>query len=194
MTPLEALNRLKTGNERFVKGLRCVEALVTTANRRYQLAEDGQKPFAIILSCSDSRVPAEIVFDCGLGDLFVVRVAGNIVAPSLLGSIEFAAQSFGTALCLVLGHTNCGAVSAAFDAHKKGIFPESENILKIISGITPAVSDSIKETTIQNVKNSIAAIRNSKIVADLETQGKLTLSGGVYDLHTGVVDIFLCQG
>lgn len=107
-----ALTQLIEGNKRFTSGLRSVNSLATI-ERLPELAEKGQKPFAIILSCSDSRVPAEIVFDQGAGDLFMVRVAGNTVAPSLLASMEFAATNFGSPLIVVMGHTNCGAVNAA---------------------------------------------------------------------------------
>src|SRR5690349_21481050 len=117
--PQEALAKLIKGNERFVTGLRSVESLASHLRRR-ELAESGQEPWAIVLSCSDSRVPAELVFDCGLGELFVVRVAGNIVAPSLIASVEFAAQSFGTPLCVVMGHSQCGAVGAAVQLEATG--------------------------------------------------------------------------
>ena len=109
----EALARLREGNARFVSHVRSSEAVVTPT-RRTELAA-GQEPFAIILGCSDSRVPAEIVFDQGLGDLFVIRVAGNIVAPSQVGSVEFAAERFGTRLVVVLGHSRCGAVLATLE-------------------------------------------------------------------------------
>src|SRR5881227_1645518 len=110
----EALERLREGNHRFVSDVRSRDTLVTQT-RRSELAE-GQEPFAIILGCSDSRVPAEIVFDQGLGDLFVIRVAGNIVAPSQIGSVEFAAERFGTRLVVVMGHTGCGAIEATLEA------------------------------------------------------------------------------
>ena len=113
----EALQRLKEGNRRFVKHLRSTEAMMSQL-RRGELVK-GQKPFAIVLGCSDSRVPAEIVFDQGLGDLFVIRVAGNIVAPSQVGSVEFAAEAFGTRLVVVMGHTFCGAIDATLEAIEK---------------------------------------------------------------------------
>ena len=109
----EAINRLREGNRRFVSGTKN-ENNLTDQNRRKALLA-GQQPFAVILGCSDSRVPAEIIFDQGLGDLFVIRVAGNIVAPSIIGSVEFAAETFGTRLVVVLGHTHCGAVLAALE-------------------------------------------------------------------------------
>src|SRR5438067_9648001 len=109
----EALERLREGNRRFVRGVRSSDLLVSEA-RRSELAA-GQQPFAIVLGCSDSRVPAEIVFDQGLGDLFVIRVAGNIVAPSQVGSVEFAAARYGTRLVVVLGHSECGAILATLE-------------------------------------------------------------------------------
>ena len=109
-----AFAALRDGNHRFVHNLRSVDALSSRARR--EALKDSQDPKAIVLSCSDSRVPSEIVFDCGLGDLFVVRVAGNVCAPSLVGSVEFAAATFGTELVVVMGHTGCGAVKATIDA------------------------------------------------------------------------------
>src|SRR5437763_6404348 len=109
-----ALERLRTGNRRFVEEVRGAQTAATGEHRRRELAE-SQEPFAIILGCSDSRVPAEIIFDQGLGDLFVIRVAGNIVAPSQIGSVEFAAARFGTRLVVVLGHSSCGAVTATLE-------------------------------------------------------------------------------
>src|SRR5271157_2642032 len=121
----EALDRLKEGNRRFASDLRSRD-LPTGQTRRRELAA-GQEPFAIILGCSDSRVPAEIVFDQGLGDLFVIRVAGNIVAPSQIGSVEFAAERFGTRLVVVLGHSSCGAIEAAIEAVVQRRGPASRN-------------------------------------------------------------------
>src|ERR671927_427173 len=113
LTALEALERLREGNRRFVSDIKNLHSIPSRA-RRIELAS-GQEPFAIILGCSDSRVPAELVFDQGLGDLFVIRVAGNIVAPSQVGSVEFAAARFGTRLVVVLGHTQCGAVTSTLE-------------------------------------------------------------------------------
>src|SRR5262245_12777341 len=119
ISAVEALRRLQVGNARFAANLRSVDSIASIARRGELVA--GQSPMAIVLSCSDSRVPAEIIFDCGLGDLFVVRVAGNIVAPSLIGSVEFAAARFGTRLVIVLGHSGCGAVAATIDALKSAV-------------------------------------------------------------------------
>src|SRR6202011_6037963 len=125
----EALERLREGNRRFVSDVRGRAAVVTQA-RRTELAE-GQEPFAIILGCSDSRVPAEIVFDQGLGDLFVIRVAGNIVAPSQVGSVEFAAARYGTRLVVVLGHSNCGAILATLEELQRRTEEQSQNLRSI---------------------------------------------------------------
>src|SRR5690349_12892168 len=122
----EALARLKEGNQRFVTGVRSLDALLSHT-RRAELATE-QHPFAIVLGCSDSRVPAEVVFDQGLGDLFVIRVAGNIVAPSQVGSVEFAAARFGTPLVVVMGHTQCGVVTAAFESIVDGAGDASRSL------------------------------------------------------------------
>src|SRR3954467_13643811 len=131
----EALQRLREGNLRYVDENRSSESVISP-RRRAELS-DGQEPFATILGCSDSRVPVEIIFDQGLGDLFVIRVAGNIVAPSQVGSVEFAADRFGTRLVVVLGHTRCGAIDATIDAlQKRGA--QSPNLGSIVNRIRPA--------------------------------------------------------
>src|SRR5271154_6592187 len=131
----EALAKLREGNRRFVADLRNPESLLA---RRIELAA-GQAPFAAILGCSDSRVPVEIVFDQGLGDLFVIRVAGNIVAPSQIGSIEFAAERFGTRLVVVLGHSNCGAVLATLEEIQQATENQSRNLHSIVDRVRPAI-------------------------------------------------------
>ncbi len=136
-TGREALRRLREGNERFVANVRSMESF-TSAARRAELAV-AQQPFAIVLGCSDSRVPVEIVFDQGLGDLFVIRVAGNIVAPSLIGSVEFAAAQFGTRLVIVLGHSQCGAIIATLDQLRRPTANQSPNLKSIVDRIRPAV-------------------------------------------------------
>jgi carbonic anhydrase len=133
ITASDALKRLQEGNKRFVSGVRSVDTLVTQMQR--ETFVDVQAPFAIILGCSDSRVPAEIVFDQGLGDLFVIRVAGNIVAPSQIGSVEFAAGHFGTPLVVVLGHSMCGAVKATLDDLEQSSDARSSNVLSIVNRI-----------------------------------------------------------
>lgn len=196
-----ALEKLMEGNSRFVRGLRSVESLATHS-RRLELAEEGQKPFAIVLSCADSRVPSELVFDCGLGELFVVRVAGNIVAPSLIGSIEFAAQKFGTELCIVMGHTQCGAITASVNAVLTNSRPLSSNIQKIVSQIEPSVRESLKvgglseaelvaATTKENIRNSVhQLVRESPVLSDLISENRFRIVGANYDLHSGAVQFF----
>jgi carbonic anhydrase len=194
-----ALQELKDGNARFTGGLRSIQSL-STYDRLPELAEKGQKPFAIILSCSDSRVPAEIVFDQGAGDLFMVRVAGNTVAPSLLASMEFAATNFESPLILVMGHTNCGAVNAAIKVTNDKVDPASlgKNLGDLISRITPSVRrvanlkyhENFNDLcTHENVKHSIETILDqSEIIFNLVQQSKLKILGAVFDLKTGKVD------
>ena len=132
-----ALERLRDGNRRFVEGVRSLDTLASQTRRGDHVA--GQAPFAVILGCSDSRVPVEIVFDQGLGDLFVIRVAGNIVAPSQIGSVEFAAERFGTRLVVVLGHTHCGAVQATLEVLQGAGSRQSRNLSSIVDRIRPSV-------------------------------------------------------
>src|SRR6201994_3017723 len=134
---LEALQRLREGNQRFASDTRSSESLISP-RRRAELTA-GQEPFAAILGCSDSRVPVEIVFDQGLGDLFVIRVAGNIVAPSQIGSIEFAAEQFGTRLVVVLGHSNCGAIETTLQQLKRPKENQSRNLRSIVDLVRPSV-------------------------------------------------------
>jgi carbonic anhydrase len=195
----EALARLRAGNDRFVHNVRSVEALATQAQRVALVA--GQTPFAILLSCSDSRVPAEMVFDCGLGELFVVRVAGNVVAPSIVGSVEFAAATFGTELVVVMGHTRCGAIAATLDALRGGRAAPSENIRDIVERITPAVAEIVRDgsadeatshaATRANVRASASHLRHgSRILEQRIADGQLLIVGAEYDLETGAVDFF----
>ncbi|MEW5743046.1 MAG: carbonic anhydrase [Myxococcota bacterium] len=194
----EALARLQAGNERFVKNVRSVEALASQA-RRSELVE-GQAPFAIVLSCSDSRAPSELLFDCGLGELFVVRVAGNIVAPSLVGSVEFAAATFGTELVVVMGHTRCGAVKATVDAVTRGAAAPSANVKDIVDRIAPAVRPLAEElegealvraATRANVRASANHLRHaSRILEERHASGRLMVVGAEYALETGQVDFF----
>src|SRR5687767_14796338 len=137
LAPAEALQRLIEGNRRFVANVRGMAA-ISSGMRRAELAT-AQNPMAVVLGCSDSRVPAEIVFDQGLGDLFVIRVAGNIVAPSQLGSVEFASGRFGTSLVVVLGHSRCGAVDAALE-HLDGNRATSPNLMSIVDRIVPSIA------------------------------------------------------
>jgi len=195
----EAIDRLKEGNKRFVSDSQLMESL-TNPERRVELAS-GQEPFAIILGCSDSRVPAEIVFDFSLGHLFVIRVAGNIVAPSQVGSIEFAAEQFGTRLVVVLGHKNCGAVAATLEELKHPTENRSPNLGAIVDRIRPAVepliSASIDEVELlrqavrANVRASVSQLkRGSEILETLVGDDGLHIVGAEYSLKTGVVDFF----
>lgn len=198
----EALQRLQEGNYRFAKNLTSLTTLNHEERRQRLVAQ--QTPFAIVLCCSDSRAPAEIVFDQGLGDLFVIRVAGNIVAPSLIGSIEFAASTFGTELVVVMGHSNCGAVSAALKVEQFGQGVASENIRAIVDRITPSIHplvSMVRENHIElspeellhqcvqaNVMASVNQIKSSsKIIEKLIGDKKLKVVGAEYSLESGIV-------
>jgi carbonic anhydrase len=198
---LDALQRLRDGNRRFVSNVRGVESLVTQARRVDLVA--GQEPFAIILGCSDSRVPAELVFDQGLGDLFVIRVAGNIVAPSQVGSVEFAATQFGTRLVVVLGHSRCGAILATLDALRGPEESHSRNLRSIVDRVRPSVeallatdlrhdADAlVREAVRANVCASVDHLRRgSEILEDLIANDGLLVVGAEYSLESGVVDFF----
>ncbi len=202
MIPAEqALERLRQGNRRFVAD-RAGRGSGAGSERRAELA-DGQEPFAIILGCSDSRVPAEIVFDQGLGDLFVIRVAGNIVAPSQVGSVEFAAERFHTPLVVVLGHTQCGAVTATLEQLRRPVSGQSKNLKSIVDLIRPAVKhllnadgtphdESLVSRAVRaNVKASADHLRHASPVLEqlIQTNGLLVV-GAEYSLETGVVDFF----
>lgn len=195
----EALDRLAAGNRRFVEELRSVTKL-PTASHRVSLAS-GQNPFAAILSCSDSRVPSEMVFDQGLGDLFVVRVAGNVVAPSLVGSLEYAVEMLGVGLVVVMGHTGCGAVVATLDAIERGTSKGPENVLDIVERIRPGVlpvamsepdpKRRVALATRANVLASVQGLReSSKLLRDRLDSGELLIAGAEYSLTTGKVDFF----
>jgi carbonic anhydrase len=194
----EALERLREGNRRFVAGVRGGDI----QSRHIDLAA-GQEPFAIILGCSDSRVPAEIVFDQGLGDLFVIRVAGNIVASSQIGSVEFAAERFATPLVVVMGHSRCGAVLATLEELRQPREKQSRNLRSIVDRIRPAVevllatelrhdSESLVEHAIRtNVRTSANQLRHgSDILEHLIERNGLLIVGAEYSLETGVVDFF----
>lgn len=197
--PNEALDRLRAGNARFVAN---ELSLKIDGFQRSQLAS-GQAPFAVILGCSDSRVPVEVVFDQGLGDLFVIRVAGNIVAPSQIGSIEFAAQKFGTKLVVVLGHTNCGAIEATIDELQRPAEKQSRNIAAIVNRIQPSIMDLLEAGEVstreelmskavrENVRYSTNALRHgSEIIEKLISDGELLVVGAQYSLETGDVEFF----
>jgi carbonic anhydrase len=197
----EALERLRAGNARFVAGVRGHDTL-TSQTRRDQVA-GGQEPFAIILGCSDSRVPAELVFDQGLGDLFVIRVAGNIVAPSQVGSVEFAADRFGTRLVVVLGHSQCGAVIATLEALGRPSDDHSRNQRSIVDRIRPSVEallatepgrdplTLVPEAVRANIRASADHLRHGSEVLELLIRREgLLIVGAEYSLETGAVDFF----
>ncbi|HUF61998.1 MAG TPA: carbonic anhydrase [Verrucomicrobiales bacterium] len=200
ITADEALARLREGNRRFVKGIEDDEA-VPDHLRRGELVR-GQQPFAIILGCSDSRVPAELVFDQGLGDLFVIRVAGNIVAPSQVGSVEFAAEKFSTRLVVVLGHSQCGAVLATLDELQRETESRSPNLRSIVDRIRPSVEvlleaglryddgDTLLRMAIRaNIRASADHLRHgSQIIEQLIQDERLVIVGAEYSLDSGVVE------
>jgi carbonic anhydrase len=199
----QALQRLQEGNKRFVSGTGSVGMLYGN-DRRDQLVS-GQEPFAIILGCSDSRVPAEIVFDQGLGDLFVIRVAGNIVAPSQIGSVEFAVEQFKSPLVVVMGHTNCGAICATIDELQRPHGERSKNIQAIVDRIRPSIEslvstplwedkeEFIRHATRANVRASVNQLRHgSAMLEKLTEQEELVITGAEYDIQSGEIDFFEC--
>lgn len=198
----QALRRLKEGNRRFSQNVRSMDVSVGHAARAALVA--GQNPFAIVLSCSDSRVPSELVFDQGLGDLFVIRVAGNVVAPSLVGSVEFAASTFGTRLAVVMGHSRCGAIKATLDFIQHDVDAPSENIHDLLDRCRPAVQSVVeaagpgadRERLLQaavraNVRQSCAHLRHgSRLLERLIQEEGMWIVGAEYSLETGQVDFF----
>lgn len=196
----DALLRLREGNRRFV-----AEALAddsSTTARRHSLVS-GQAPFAIILGCSDSRVPAELVFDQGLGDLFVIRVAGNIVAPSQIGSVEFAAERYGTRLVVVLGHSQCGAIQATLEELERPTENRSPNLSSIVNHIRPAVETLVEygegddaqallgHAVRANIRASADHLRHgSRVLETLIREQGLLVVGAEYSLETGEVAFF----
>lgn len=201
VSALEALARLREGNSRFAQNLTSLDRMMTY-QRRAELTA-GQKPFAIILGCSDSRAPAEILFDQGLGDLFVIRVAGNVVAPSQIGSVEFAVSRYNTRLVVVLGHSHCGAVAATIETLLDGEGSASRNIASIVDRVKPSVQplldtdlrhdpDALRRAAVRaNVRASTNQLRHgSRIIESLIEQDGLLVVGAEYALETGVVEFF----
>lgn len=197
----EALERLKEGNRRFVAGVRSTDTLASPT-RLAELAA-GQEPFAVILGCSDSRVPVEIVFDQGLGDLFVIRVAGNVVASSQIGSVEFAAERFGTRLVVVLGHSRCGAVQATLEELQRPTETQSRNLRSIVDRVRPSVEgllaaglaqnpDALMARAIRaNVRASVGHLRyGSDVLEQLAQSDGLWVVGAEYSLETGCVEFY----
>jgi carbonic anhydrase len=197
----DALERLREGNRRFVHGIREPGA-ATNHDRRRELTA-GQAPFAIVLGCSDSRVPAELVFDQGLGDLFVIRVAGHVVAPSQVGSVEFAAERFGTRLVAVLGHSECGAVIATLEQLERPAGGQSRNLRSIVDRIRPGVEHLLASDLRQdpgallgaavraNIRAAADRLRHgSPMLEQLIQEDGLLVVGAEYSLESGVVDFF----
>jgi carbonic anhydrase len=196
----DALARLREGNRRFVQNQ---SGAAATSNARRAALLDGQEPFAIVLGCSDSRVPAELVFDQGLGDLFVIRVAGNIVAPSQVGSVEFAAERFGTRLVVVMGHSQCGAVTATLEDILGRAPQQSRNLQSIVDRVRPSIVtmmsgrnqtdiDVLMQDAVRaNVRASVDHLRHgSELLERLIQRSGLLVVGAEYSLETGVVDFF----
>jgi len=197
---IEALVRLREGNRRFVAGTPSGDGLSSLARRAELVA--GQEPFAILLGCSDSRVPAEIVFDQGLGDLFVIRVAGPVVAPSQIGSVEFAADRFGTRLVVVLGHSQCGAVTATLEELRRPDETHSRNLRSIVDRIRPSIEGLLKTDLVKdpgallreavraNVRAAAEQLRHgSELIERLSDQDGLLIVGAEYSLESGIVHI-----
>ena len=201
VSPDQALHLLMEGNKEFVKGDLDHLDHMSSVSRRTELAA-GQHPYAIILTCSDSRVPPEILFDKGLGEIFVARVAGNIATASeLLGSIEYGVEHLGASLIMVLGHSKCGAVTATYDSHVTGTMP-AKNIDSLVKAIDPAVSavlatnpagtkaEVVEECIVENINKVTESIEaNSPIVKEFVELGKVRIVKAKYDLSTGVVGL-----
>ena len=195
----EALQRLRDGNARFAADIRVADQ---SHDRRAELAS-GQAPFAIILGCSDSRAPVELVFDQGLGDLFVIRVAGNIVAPSQVGSVEFAAEAFGTRLVVVLGHSQCGAIGATLEQLQRPRDMRSRNLQSIVDRVRPSVETLMgtevardpkalyQAATRANIRAAVDHLRHgSELLERLILHNGLRVVGAEYSIETGVADFF----
>ena len=176
-TPME---QLIAGNEAY----RTAANEKTSQERRTDTAENGQHPYAVVVTCSDSRVPAELIFDAGIGELFVIRTAGNVIGSYELGSIEYGVEHLHAPLVVVMGHTNCGAVAAALEGEAHG------HIADIVNEISECLPENCEAEHAErlNVENSIAEIRSSHIIQELETEGKVSIIGAIYDIETGNVD------
>ena len=198
----EALERLQAGNARFTAHLRSADEFVSHTRR--PALTMVQEPFAIILGCSDARVPAELVFDQGLGDLFVIRVAGNIVARSQVGSVEFAAERFHTRLVVVLGHSQCGAIAATLEELRRPTENQSRNLSAIVERVRPSVEGLlgtdlardpdalVRQATRANIKASVDHLRHgSEVLEHLIRENGLMVVGAEYAVETGVVEFFV---
>jgi carbonic anhydrase len=201
ISAVDALARLRDGNRRFVANQTTAPAPSSHARRAELIA--GQAPFAIVLGCSDSRVPAELVFDQGFGDLFVIRVAGNVVAPSQVGSVEFAAERFGTRLVVVMGHSQCGVIIATLEEVLGGATNQSRNLRSIVDRVRPSVEASlsgrrdedpearVRDAVRANVRASVNHLRHgSELLERLIERGGFLVVGAEYSLETGVVTFF----
>jgi carbonic anhydrase len=195
LTPQKALEILKSGNERFVNNLRVQRNLLSQKNE----TSTGQYPFAAILSCMDSRTSAELIFDQGLGDIFSIRIAGNVLNEDILGSMEYAMKVAGSKIILVLGHTKCGAILGACDNVQMG------NLTGLLDKIRPAIEQETETQSDRNGKNEAFVTRvtklnvihtmdeireNSPIIAGMEKEGEIMIVGGLYDLESGLVEFF----
>lgn len=194
ISAIDAIERLRDGNRRFVSGESTLEESIRQSRRTSLVA--GQDPFAIVLACSDSRAPVELVFDQGLGDLFVIRVAGNVVAPSQVGSVEYAATELGTRLVVVLGHSNCGAVDATLKELRREQAHRSPNLRAIVDRIRPAIEPlleedqdaSLQDAVIANVFRSVERLHHGSIIVEqLVASGDLMIVGAEYSVESGVV-------
>jgi carbonic anhydrase len=198
LNALEALDRLRAGNARFASHVISIDSLTRHLDRASLMK--AQQPFAILLGCSDSRAPAELVFDQGLGDLFVIRVAGNVVSPSQVGSVEFGAERFGVRLVVVMGHTLCGAIDATIEAAERGHPPASDGLMSIVERVRPAVEAArlagatdraavARAATRINVKMAVEHLRHgSPLLERLSSHEGLMVIGAEYDLETGKVE------
>jgi carbonic anhydrase len=201
ISAVEAFRRLREGNLRFASHVGGDDVFLSQT-RRTELTK-VQEPLAIILGCSDARVPAEMVFDQGLGDLFVIRVAGNIVAPSQVGSVEFAASRFGTRLVVVLGHSECGAVLATLEELRRPTENQSRNLASIVDRVRPSIESLldndapadparlVRKAVRANIRASADHLRHgSQVLEQLIQEEGLVVVGAEYSLETGIVDFF----
>jgi carbonic anhydrase len=200
----QSLDRLKSGNSRFSNGTRSVHSGINL-ERLKKLATEGQAPFSIVLTCSDSRIPVESVFDCGVGELFVIRLAGNVVSPEAIASIEYAVENLKTPLCVVMGHTRCGAVQAAAQFVQEPSQPHaSPHVQGLIEEIVPSIHQAmsnpsdgwesrelesiVSEAIFANVNRTLTRLQQeSEIVHQLVSSRQFGVVGAVFDLHTGKV-------
>jgi carbonic anhydrase len=191
MSPSDALELLKSGNQRFVSNLKVNRNLLQQVNE----TSDGQHPFAVIISCMDSRTSAELIFDQGLGDIFSIRIAGNVINEDILGSAEFGCKAVGSKIILVLGHTNCGAIKGAVEnvelGHLHFITHKIKRALPVVKlrKQNLSLNDMCTEVMVENVLQGIRDLKNSSsILADMEYHGQIKIVGGIYDISTGVVE------